>query len=249
MPPATLRPLQSLSVGFYFVGGATQSCARLSSASFSARWARTTSTASCGTVSAPRPRPRPTHDGDRVRDPDPDPDPDPEPFLPLTRPEGVYLRCHSFFKLFPLLDRADQGLALYGSYLADILLRRTVAALEGLRGAANGDHVQLVTHLYEQLANIIDRQEALVETHYTPGSMLTLIERLQRECDQLLNRILLAFTAASQLAAKVDVLAGPRARVGPRGGRGRGHGSGAGPRTVGGVRQWGGLGARARTRH
>ena len=124
-----------------------------------------------------------------------------------------------------------------------------MAALEGLRGAANGDHVQLVTHLYEQLANIIDRQEALVETHYTPGSMLTLIERLQRECDQLLNRILLAFTAASQLAAKVDVLAGPRARVGPRGGRGRGHGSGAGPRTVGGVRQWGGLGARARTRH
>ena len=67
--------------------------------------------------------------------------------------------------------------------------------------------MNLLTQLFEQLANVIDRQEALVETHYAPGSMLTLIERLQRECDQLVARILASFAVATDLPRKLQTLA------------------------------------------
>jgi len=123
-----------------------------------------------------------------------------------------------FFKLFPLINRAEQGLTLYGDYLANLLSMRIGAALEGLRmptgpkaAAAVAPHVALLTQLFEQLANVIDHQEPLVETHYSPGRMLTLVERLQRECDALVARILAAYTTAVQLSQQVQSMAAPTA--------------------------------------
>jgi len=123
-----------------------------------------------------------------------------------------------FFKLFPLINRAEQGLTLYGDYLANLLATRIGAALEGLRmpagpkaAAALAPHVALLTQLFEQLANVIDHQEPLVETHYSPGRMLTLIERLQRECDALVARIVAAYATAAQLSQQVQSMAAPTA--------------------------------------
>lgn len=64
-------------------------------------------------------------------------------------------------------------------------------------------HAGLLTRLFETIAMVIDRQEAMVDSTYGPGRMLRVIQRLQREADIQSSIILNSFTEKQQLQRKV----------------------------------------------
>ena len=103
-------------------------------------------------------------------------------------------RVVRFFKLFPLLLMAPEGLLRYADYLGARVEQGAEASFGELRTANGGSqYAEFMTRLYEQVANVIDEEEPLVETHYSPGHMLTLLERLQRTVDKQMDRTATAF--------------------------------------------------------
>ncbi|PHH75098.1 hypothetical protein CDD82_4600 [Ophiocordyceps australis] len=90
-----------------------------------------------------------------------------------------------FFKLFPLIGRADVGLDVYGRYVCQGVAGTARAALKDT-AAARRDvffYASALTRLFEHIAQIIDSHGALVERHYGSGKMVRVIERLQMEAD------------------------------------------------------------------
>ena len=96
-------------------------------------------------------------------------------------------RITRFFKLFPLINRSDVGLDVYGSYVCQGIASRARANLNAGTGgnqARDGYfYANALTKLFEHIAQIIDGHGALVERHYGPGRMTRVIERLQNEAD------------------------------------------------------------------
>ena len=92
-----------------------------------------------------------------------------------------------FFKLFPLIDRSDVGLDIYGRYVCQGVAARARANLNaGTGGNQSKDgffYANALTKLFEHIAQIIDGHGGLVERHYGPGKMTRVIERLQVEAD------------------------------------------------------------------
>lgn len=90
-----------------------------------------------------------------------------------------------FFKLFPLIGRAEVGLDVYGRYVCQGVASRARANLNAGPGAKDSlyFHATVLTKLFEQIAQIIEGHGPLVERHYGSGSMTQIIERLQSEAD------------------------------------------------------------------
>jgi len=64
-------------------------------------------------------------------------------------------------------------------------------------------YIECLTHLYENLANVIDAQEPVVETHYSPGQMLPLLDILQKECDRLSALVIKSLNENAGIAKKL----------------------------------------------
>lgn len=92
-----------------------------------------------------------------------------------------------FFKLFPLINRSDVGLDVYGRYVCQgvaLRARGNLNAGTGGNQAKDGFfYANALTKLFEHIAQIIDGHGGLVERHYGPGKMNRVIERLQNEAD------------------------------------------------------------------
>jgi conserved oligomeric Golgi complex subunit 4 len=92
-----------------------------------------------------------------------------------------------FFKLFPLIDRSDVGLDVYGRYVCQGVAARARANLNaGTGGNQSKDgffYANALTKLFEHIAQIVDGHGGLVERHYGAGKMTRVIERLQTEAD------------------------------------------------------------------
>ncbi|KAI5862222.1 COG4-domain-containing protein [Durotheca rogersii] len=92
-----------------------------------------------------------------------------------------------FFKLFPLIGRADVGLDVYGSYVCQGVAGTARATLkEGPGGTGKKDgffYASALTKLFEHIARIVEGHGGLVERHYGGGKMIKVIERLQMEAD------------------------------------------------------------------
>lgn len=92
-----------------------------------------------------------------------------------------------FFKLFPLIGRPEVGLDVYGRYVCKGVSSRTRANLNaGVAGNQRKDgffYASALTKLFEHIAQIVDGHGGLVERHYGSGSMVRVIERLQKEAD------------------------------------------------------------------
>lgn len=92
-----------------------------------------------------------------------------------------------FFKLFPLIGRSEVGLDVYGRYVCQGVAARARANLNaGTGGSQSRDgffYANVLTKLFEHIAQIIDGHGALVERHYGPKKMNRVIERLQLEAD------------------------------------------------------------------
>ncbi|KAF9776974.1 hypothetical protein IL306_004759 [Fusarium sp. DS 682] len=91
-----------------------------------------------------------------------------------------------FFKLFPLIGRADVGLDVYGRYVCQGVAGTARATL---KDAMNGQrregffYANALTKLFEHIAQIVEGHGGLVERHYGSGKMIRVIERLQMEAD------------------------------------------------------------------
>jgi hypothetical protein len=92
-----------------------------------------------------------------------------------------------FFKLFPLINRSDAGLDVYGRYVCQGVATRARANLNaGTGGNQSKDgffYSNALTKLFEHIAQIVAGHSSLVERHYGEGKMIRVIERLQVEAD------------------------------------------------------------------
>ncbi|KAI8926530.1 COG4 transport protein-domain-containing protein [Entophlyctis helioformis] len=112
------------------------------------------------------------------------------------------VRC---FKMFPQLGKAELGLDKFAAYVCGNISQ---FCHEGMRAATESNnrrnmYVDLITRLFEVIASMIDRQEAMVESHYGPGRMLSVIQRLQREADIQSSILIGGLMEARQLKRKV----------------------------------------------
>lgn len=115
-----------------------------------------------------------------------------------------------FFKLFPLIGRADVGLDVYGRYVCQGVAARAREAIavkrgEGGGGGGLGDffYANAMTRLFEHIASIVEQHGGLVEKHYGSGRMVRVVERLQVEADTQGGIIIDTFTDERSVDRKV----------------------------------------------
>lgn len=101
--------------------------------------------------------------------------------------EGNGTKVTRFFKLFPLIERSDVGLDVYGRYVCQGVSSRARSNLNAGTGGNQRKetyfYANALTKLFEHIAQIIDGHGGLVERHYGTGKMIKVIERLQIEAD------------------------------------------------------------------
>ncbi|KAF8447025.1 COG4 transport protein-domain-containing protein [Terfezia claveryi] len=104
----------------------------------------------------------------------------------MNPPDGE--KITRFFKLFPLIGRAETGLDVYGKYVCTGISSRARAVLAnkpegGAAGAGAFFYANAITRLFEHIAGIVEQHSPLVERHYGKGKMGRVIARVQREAD------------------------------------------------------------------
>ncbi|RFU77922.1 calcium-transporting atpase 1 [Trichoderma arundinaceum] len=101
--------------------------------------------------------------------------------------EGDGAKVTRFFKLFPLIGRADVGLDVYGKYVCQGVAGTARATLkDGMAGQNRKEgiiYANSLTRLFQHIAQIIEGHGGLVERHYGAGKMVRVIERIQMEAD------------------------------------------------------------------
>ncbi|KAJ6446034.1 Leo1-like protein [Purpureocillium lavendulum] len=101
--------------------------------------------------------------------------------------DGDGTKVTRFFKLFPLIGRADVGLDVYGRYVCQGVAGTARATLKDSIGGHNRKegffYANALTKLFEHIAQIVEGHGGLVERHYGTGKMVRVIERLQMEAD------------------------------------------------------------------
>jgi hypothetical protein len=100
--------------------------------------------------------------------------------------EGDGANVTRFFKLFPLVGRTDTGLDAYGRYVCTGVAQRARTNFNSAAPAQRAEgpfYANVLTKLFEHIAQIVDGHEPLVAQHYGPGMMAKVIERLQIEAD------------------------------------------------------------------
>ncbi|CAG8440164.1 20669_t:CDS:10 [Rhizophagus irregularis] len=107
-----------------------------------------------------------------------------------------------FFKLFPLIGKETEGLDKYSKFVCGIIAGKSQANLAEMAIGTNF-YGNVLTKLFENIAHIIDQHQSAVETHYGPGKMIRVIERLQEECDKQSQIILDTFFDERQIQRKL----------------------------------------------
>ncbi|KAK1244986.1 hypothetical protein MKX08_004615 [Trichoderma sp. CBMAI-0020] len=101
--------------------------------------------------------------------------------------EGDGAKVTRFFKLFPLIGRADVGLDVYGKYVCQGVAGTARATLkDGMSGQNRKEgiiYANSLTRLFQHIAQIVEGHGGLVERHYGTGKMVRVIERIQMEAD------------------------------------------------------------------
>ena len=106
-----------------------------------------------------------------------------------------------FFKIFPLINMHDEGLARFSGYLCSKVADAAGANLKQAVGTtAQTDparaHVifaDTLTLLFEGIARTVEIHQPIIETYYGPGRLLRVMTLLQAECDRQTDRIVTEF--------------------------------------------------------
>ncbi|KAJ2559386.1 Golgi transport complex subunit 4 [Coemansia sp. RSA 1933] len=84
-------------------------------------------------------------------------------------------RC---FRLFPLLGEEIRGLDMYSEFLCSVIADKSRVTGDSIQ---TNIHALRITRVFEVIATAIDSHFPLVETHYGPGRMIRVMQRLQME--------------------------------------------------------------------
>ncbi|KAI9891895.1 MAG: hypothetical protein M1814_002280 [Vezdaea aestivalis] len=92
-----------------------------------------------------------------------------------------------FFKLFPLIGRPDVGLDVYSRHIRQgVSSRARTNRNAGTGGAQNKDgffYANVLTKLFEHIAQVVEGHGGLVEAHYGAHKMIRIMGGLQQEAD------------------------------------------------------------------
>jgi len=114
-----------------------------------------------------------------------------------------------FFKLFPLLNMHQEGLEKFTNQ--HLCVKLVEASQENLRNAVSTPQTDprhdvifadCLTLLFEGLARQVDIHQPLIETYYGPGRIINVVTMLQKQCDELADKILAEFRAKRRLKEK-----------------------------------------------
>ncbi len=108
------------------------------------------------------------------------------------------------FKLFPKIGKGIIGLDKYAAYISDLVSQNCKKVLKVSIDNNKMLYVDLITRLFENVASLIDGQEQMVEMHYGPGSMLIVIQKLQREVDIQSSILLNGYIEHRQIRRKLE---------------------------------------------
>jgi len=94
-----------------------------------------------------------------------------------------------FFKIFPLLGMHDEGINNFTGYLCTkIAINSKKNLKQALDTPAGSNRANIIladtlTLLFEGIARVVEIHQPLIETYYGPGRLVTVLTRLQEECD------------------------------------------------------------------
>ena len=107
-----------------------------------------------------------------------------------------------FFKLFPHIGKAKEGLQLYAEFVSSIVAERTEAALN-TASTSPILYATLMTGLFENIAKLITNHTPLITRFYGQNIDAVLL-RIQEECDKQGILILTTMAEDRQLGKKVS---------------------------------------------
>lgn len=102
--------------------------------------------------------------------------------------DGDFATVERLFKIFPLLNLREEGLAKFSNFLCSKIIGQISQEPEISNEPLS--HINQLTTLFETVAKAIDSNASLLETYYGPGNLLNCVQVLQRECDHRAKRIL-----------------------------------------------------------
>lgn len=146
-----------------------------------------------------------------------------------------------FFKIFPLVNMHEEGLGRFAAYLCSKLEAASAANLKQAGETPSTDarasviYADTLTLLFEGVARTVEIHQPLIETYYGPGRLITVIAKLQKECDRQTTKILAEFRrrrGVKDKAARVREV-----MFGGSGGGGSASSSSAGGSSAGGERK------------
>ncbi|KAF6768498.1 hypothetical protein AHF37_10739 [Paragonimus kellicotti] len=117
-----------------------------------------------------------------------------------------------FGKLFPLIGKREEGLERFAAYLCALIAKQcngliSLAELPDSRsGPTINVHLDLLTQIFEFIAETVRDNQVYVETHYGPGSMFTIASAVQKQCDSLVERVLDRFRTRHHLSELIRMI-------------------------------------------
>ncbi|GAA5965855.1 hypothetical protein JCM21900_005467, partial [Sporobolomyces salmonicolor] len=93
-----------------------------------------------------------------------------------------------FFKLFPMIEAEEKGLAVYADWVGGIVRSKTGAL--STKSQSPTHFSSLLTTLFESVALILSQHQPVVEKYYGHGKMISVAASLMIETDRLGLRVL-----------------------------------------------------------
>ncbi|XP_053694631.1 conserved oligomeric Golgi complex subunit 4 [Sabethes cyaneus] len=114
-----------------------------------------------------------------------------------------------FFKIFPLLGMHDEGLEKFMNYICSKLQVKAQKELRSSMDIAKAEkrttvaYSDTLTILLENIARVVEVNQAIIENCYGAGRLIQVIAILQRECDEEVAKLILEFNKNRQIGRRV----------------------------------------------
>ncbi|XP_058121521.1 conserved oligomeric Golgi complex subunit 4 [Anopheles ziemanni] len=114
-----------------------------------------------------------------------------------------------FFKIFPLLGMHDEGLEKFMTYICGKLQAKAAKELRSSMDIAKAEkrtavaYADTLTILLENIARVIEVNQAIIENCYGPGRLVQICRILQRECDDEVTKCVQEFNRNRQTGRRI----------------------------------------------
>uniref|UniRef100_A0A182XDD6 Conserved oligomeric Golgi complex subunit 4 n=1 Tax=Anopheles quadriannulatus TaxID=34691 RepID=A0A182XDD6_ANOQN len=114
-----------------------------------------------------------------------------------------------FFKIFPLLGMHDAGLEKFMTYICGKLQVKAAKELRSSMDIAKAEkraavaYADTLTILLENIARVIEVNQAIIENCYGPGRLVQICRILQRECDDEVTKCVQEFCRNRQTGRRI----------------------------------------------